>query len=597
MLPTTVLDTSTDLASLFQRQAQATPDAVALEDAHVTLTYGEVDHATSALAARLQALGVGRDGLVGVLMERSSDYVIACLAALRAGGAFLVLEMAYPHTLLGGVLADAQPRVVLTHQLLASRIREVDEKIPLILLDAGDAEDTPCELHRCNRTQPAGQDHRDLDRLAFVSYSSGTTGKPKGIANSHGAAVRSYGLRFRLSDVGPGDKVACNVFFVWEMIRPLLRGAAVFCVPDEASYDPVSLVAVLSERRVTETLMTPTLLAAVLARHPGDTVLKEKLRDLKTLWLNGEVVTVDLAKRAIRAFPEYTRLLNCYSVSETHEIACGDIKAMLHQIPAEAIVCPVGRPLLPECTYLLDEHNLQPVEAGQSGELFIGGGLLARGYLSLPEQTAKVFLPDPFNASAGAKMYRTGDRARLLPSGLLEITGRVGSMIKLRGYTIQPGAVESAIVKHLAVRNCAVVVHGEGLERQLVAYVVPDSEDTDSQGRGGGRTRMVVDEHGYSPTARRVLAAHLAHYMIPPVWVELDELPTHTVSGKADLKRLHPPPRPRSSSISKRSSHGATLGQFGLNTGTIARVWAAALGIDPASVTEEHSFFDLGGHS
>ena len=390
--------------------------------------------------------------------------------------------------------------------------------------------------------------------------------------------MRSYDLRFGVNDLQPGDRVACNVFFIWEILRPILRGATVVTVPDETSYDPVTLVELLRSRRITETLMTPTLLATILHRHPQ---LGKRVPDLRTLWLNGEVVTTDLARRAMKALPN-CRLLNCYSASETHEIACGDIKEMFDE---EASVCPVGPPLDPEHTYILDERG-NKVDAGVSGELFVGGSLLARGYLNLPETTAKAFHDDPFDPTPGARMYATGDTARLLPSGLMEITGRVGAMIKIRGYSVQPPAVEKAIMDHLAVENCALVAHGEGLDRKLVAYIVPDKEP-------GDRTPVVIDEAGYSPVARKVLVEHLAHYMVPTLWVELDSLPTHEVSGKVDHKRL---PSPNARTRSPNGNGSARDRDIKLED--IAKIWAGVLGTTTTAVMkQQHNFFDLGGHS
>lgn len=570
-----IIDIDKDLAAIFSQQAVATPDAIALEDKSHTYTYAQLDEITSKLASSLVQHGVGRDNPVGVLMGRSADYVIACLAALRAGGAFLVLELAYPPGMLANVIDDACPTAIITKR---EHVGRITAEVPLIVMD---------EPESINRNPKRGVgtsvDENDLEKLAFISYSSGTTGKPKGIANPHRAAVRSYDLRFKLSDLGPGDRVACNVFFIWEILRPLLRGATTFCIPDEASYDPVSLVDLLSSRNITETLMTPTLLATILTRHAR---LGERLPELKTLWMNGEVVTTDLMMRAMRALPN-TRLLNCYSASETHEIACGDIKEMINR---EQPYCPVGPPLDPKHTYVLDE-NKKRVGPGVSGELFIGGQLLARGYLNLEETTAKAFLPDPFDETPGARMYRTGDMARILPSGLMEITGRVGAMIKVRGYSVVPGTVENAIVKHLAVRHCAVIARGDGIERQLVAYVVPDKDASDDP----DRPVVSIDESGFCPKGRRALAEHLAHYMIPALWVQMDELPTHEVSGKVNLNSLPPPPDPTaaSSTSSKPNANNNTT----IKPEKIGELWAAALGIPPSAVTKEHSFFDLGGHS
>lgn len=564
-----VLDTTKDLAALFSQQVHKTPDAAALEDENAAYTYTELDGKVRDLSQRLRNRGVGRDGLVGVLLPRGADFVVACLAILHAGGAFLVLELAYPPELLADVIEDASPAVIITHRAEVGKIRDGISVIALNDEEANEADGI------VNEPAPLPADD-DLDRLSFVAYSSGTTGRPKGIANPHRAPVLSYDLRFGLSDLQPGDRVACNVFFIWEILRPLLRGATVVTVPDETSYDPVALVDLLASKGITETLMTPTLLATVLTRHSD---IGHRLPDLRTLWLNGEVVTTDLARRALKAMPK-VRLLNVYSACETHEIACGDIADMLDN---EATYCPVGPPIDPKHAYILDDSG-QKVEDGANGELFVGGSMLARGYINRPETTAKAFTPDPFHDTEGARMYRTGDLARMLPSGLLEITGRVGAMIKLRGYSVVPGKVENAIVAHLAVRHCAVVAHGEGLERQLVAYIVPD-EDQSSD-----RPLVSIDESGYSPAARQALSPYLALYMVPTLWVELEELPTHEVSGKVDLKSLPPPP-------TAAITNGTPEKKDSINVNSVAEVWAATLNIPRGNITSAHSFFDLGGHS
>jgi len=325
-----ILDTKKDLATLFRQQVKATPDNVALEDESTAYTYAELDKVVTELAVQLRARGVRRDSLVGVLLPRSADYVIACLAALRAGGAFLVLELAYPRDLLTSVLEDANPLVVVTSR---SEVGKIGEGIPTIVLDdeVNSNGDVPTS------SEAELPEELNMERLSFVAYSSGTTGKPKGIGNPHTAPVLSYNLRFGISDLQPGDRVACNVFFVWEVLRPLLRGATTVCVPDEISYDPVALVELLASKKITETLMTPTLLATVLSRGSD---LSSRLPDLRSLWLNGEVVTTDLARRGLEALPN-VRLLNCYSACETHEIACGDIREMLDDTAAN---CPVGQP-------------------------------------------------------------------------------------------------------------------------------------------------------------------------------------------------------------------------------------------------------------
>ncbi|KAI4737658.1 acetyl-CoA synthetase-like protein [Aureobasidium sp. EXF-12298] len=570
-----IIDTGKDLSALFTKQVKETPDAIALEDESNTYSYAELDQIVEALSQRLRNYGVSRDTLVGVLLPRSADYVIACLASLRAGGAFLVLELAYPPDLLADVIDDAKPAVVVTH---SSEVGKIQQGVPVIALNE-EAQEINGD-HKEPAPLPADD---DLERLAFVAYSSGTTGKPKGIANPHRAPVLSYDLRFAVSDQQPGDRVACNVFFIWEILRPLLRGATVVAVPDEVSYDPHALVELLATKKITETLMTPTLLATVLSRHPD---IAQRLPDLRVLWLNGEVVTTDLARNALKALPK-VRLLNCYSACETHEIACGNIGEMLEYLDEAALYCPVGPSLDREHTYIVDEVGNR-VEDGVSGELFFGGKLLARGYLNLPETTAKAFLRDEYDSTEGALMYRTGDLARMLPSGLLEITGRVGSMIKLRGYSVVPAKVEKSIVTHLAVSQCAVVAHGEGLDRQLVAYIVRDKNETKD------RKFPEILESGHSPEARKALSEALAQYMLPSLWVVLEELPLHEVSGKVDLKKL---PAPVTTPPNGANGTKAAQAQDPIGVNDVAEVWAAILNMPRSIISPSSNFFDLGGHS
>jgi amino acid adenylation domain-containing protein/thioester reductase-like protein len=570
-----VIDTTKNLAALFLQQVNATPNLIALEDGSRTWTYAQLNKEVQSLKTQLKTFGVGRDKLVGVLLGRSAEYIITCLASLCAGGAFLALELAYPSNLLADVIEDAQPAVIVT---VRENVGGIPRGAPTILLDAPQENAASAPSLYSEETFPDD----DLDRLAFVSYSSGTTGRPKGIANPHRAPVYSYNLRLQLSDLKEGDRVACNVFFIWEILRPLIRGGAVIVVPDKASYDPILLVDLLEKKKVTETLMTPTLLAAILSRNLD---LQTSLRQLKSLWFNGEVVSSDLARRAISALP-HTRLLNCYSASETHEIACGDVREMLSN---DLSVCPVGPPMLPKNTYILDELE-RAVPDGEIGELYVGGDLLARGYLNLPEVTARSFLPDPFTNKLGARMYRTGDLARVLPTGYLEITGRVGGMLKVRGYSIVPGKVQSVILEKLAVSSCVVTAYGEGLERQVIAYVVLEKASAQ------GRTVPVIDKYGYSPTARRALKDALAEYMVPTLWIQLEELPTHGVSAKIDLKRLPAPKTIKSPSASPMLLP-RRMENTNKDVALICKLWAEVLNVPVEIISDEHSFFDLGGHS
>lgn len=561
----------TCLHHLFEAQARRTPDALALVDTDTRMSYRELDGLTDLLAARLRASGVGPDVPVGIHMERCAGYVVAMLAALKAGGAFLPMELAYPKAMLEGITAEASPPVILTKKRYKDNLPTGPKAIELDT----DREESPGASG--NATPPDS----GPDDLAFIAYSSGTTGKPKGIANPHRAAVGSYLWRFGLDAPGKGDRVGCNVFFIWEALRPLLRGAASVVIPDDAIYDPDALVRFLREHEVTETLMTPSLLAAVL--NHSEERLARTLPDLNTLWLNGEVVTKSLVDRASSALP-HTRLLNVYSASETHEVAAGDLRE-LRRVPGSTY-CPVGAPFDAEHVHILDEE-MRPVPDGEEGELYVGGDWLAREYIGLPEKTAESFLEDPFERET--KVYRTGDRARLLADGNLEVLGRCDFMVKVRGYSIELGAVETAIEENLPVRGCCVVPDGEeGEDKRLIAYLVPSDGELPEVDRRTGR----------SPDIRRVLKDALPHYAIPAAFVAMDSLPLQETTGKVDRTELPPPPRRGAAGVP--SVEGMELpadASASEREASIARIFEAVLRLDEGDVDREDDFFDVGGHS
>jgi thioester reductase-like protein/amino acid adenylation domain-containing protein len=570
------------LHELFEEQARRTPENLALEDASISLTYRELDRLADRLAAYLRSKGIGPDEPVGVYMERRAEYVVACLAAMKAGGAYLILELAYPPSLLADVVADANPPMVLTHERYADRLPGGTETF---FLDEG--------WEARLEDMPAVDDGPEIgqDNLAFVSYSAGTTGKPKGIANPHRAPVLSYLWRFGISDYAPGDRVGCNVFFIWEMMRPLLRGATTVVIPDDVIYDPRALIDFLQEYGITETLVTPSLLEAVLNSSGPDA--GEKLSKLRTLWLNGEVVTRTLAQRAMELLPD-ARLLNVYSCSETHEVAAGDLRELVEN--PESTYCAVGVPMDPEHLYLLDADG-ERVPEGEAGELFVGGECLARGYVALPEKTEESFPSDPFTSRSGARMYRSGDRARILSDGSLEILGRVDFMVKIRGYSVELGAVEAAIEKGLAVKSCVVVSEGEeGEDKRLVAYIVPDPED-DSRRYSDW---SLDPKTGRSKEIRGVLQDSLPHYAVPSVFVELESLPIQATSGKVDRSELPPPPPRPTRSRQEDAGTVARLPERAPRSekeALLTRIWEGVLRLDEGEVLPEDDFFDLGGHS
>ena len=452
---------------------------------------------------------------------------------------YVPLELAYPTPMIERVLADAHPIAICTTLEHAPKLPGAAE-MTICLDDAAHDDYDYDDVQTLDELLALYHNEWDtvqLEDLAFVVYSSGTTGQPKGIANPHRAPAVSYSWRFdTLSDYKMGDVVACNVFFVWEALRPLMRGGAVLPVPADDIFDGERLTLQLGRFGVTEILFTPSLLENMLHTVELKDV-RERCEKLKTIYLNGEVVSLALRKKVIDSLPS-VRLLNLYSISECHEVAALDLTADDLDLSHSDKFCPVGYPST-SC-YILDEEG-QPLSFGEAGELFVGGDMLARGYLNLPELTATRFVPDPFlegKIVKDGRMYRTGDRARFLPNGQLEILGRCDFMVKIRGYSVVLGAIETALVDHVKLSSCVVVADGEdgSEEKQLIAYLVRDHADKEGDTRLADWT--IDNRNGSCPEIRRAIDGHIAHYMVPSVYIEVESLPVKAVGAKLDRKAL-----------------------------------------------------------
>jgi amino acid adenylation domain-containing protein len=554
------------LHELFREQAAKMPGAIAVVGDDRSLTFGELDAQTDLLARYLWHRGVGVDSLVGIYMETSVAFVIAYLAALKAGGAYMPIEVAYPDAHLAQVLETAQPVVVLTNHKCYQRLPAV-WRTRALPLDAGWME----PLQAMTLEVPDDRPQPTLDTSAYCVMSSGTTGTPKGIICPHRGAVNSYAWRYVHHPYQAGEREACNVFFVWEVIRPLLQGYPTYIIPDEVIYDPPRLVAFLSEHRITRVLFTPSLLEQILNTPNLD--LQTKLRHLRVVYLNGEVVTTALRNRFRDLLPQVT-LLNDYSISECHDVCTYDLAELNPVLSAK--YAPLGTPMTNVYIYLLDEA-LQPVPMGFQGEIYVGGDSVARGYLNEPQRTQERFIHDPIRNDSST-LFRTGDTGRILPNGHLEIQGRVAFMVKLRGYSIVPGAVETTIAEHPAV-NVAVVTtldnEQTGQPEHLVAYVV-----------GNGQ----VDDDTLVEQLRPYLRERLPPYAVPSYIMPLTALPLASI-GKLDRRQL-PKPDPDAS----RSRRGVLTAPPATRLEqTMATVWQDVLHTERVDVTE--NFFDLGGHS
>ena len=415
-----------------------------------------------------------------------------------------------------------------------------------------------------------------VDNMAHIPYTSGTTGDPKGVVLTLNNLITSYFARYTFSSYDVGDRVGCNIFYAWEFLRPLLKGGTVYPIPDEVMYVPRSLARFIAEHRLTETLFTSSLFQSLLNSASGD-VLRDQLSSLRVIWQAGEVLPVSLLKQAQEIIPS-ARILNSYSISETHDVCTID----LTDYPTDGMtICPVGYVMDGVTIRVRPEDEESTILESGTGELLIGGVGLAREYLKKPELTA-----DRFIVIDGERYYTTGDLAEVTPDGLVTIVGRTDSMVKVRGYTVYLGAIEEMLRRHCGVSEAAVLVEElDETNKRLVAYVV----------RGENATWKVDAASGASKDLRNILERHLPLYSVPFHYVELEALPINQRIGKLDRKAL-PSFGTRSSLIRERTRlpDDATSEQ---KRAAMREIWAETLNIDIDTLSDDWNFFDIGGHS
>ncbi|HEX2191329.1 MAG TPA: amino acid adenylation domain-containing protein, partial [Longimicrobiaceae bacterium] len=531
---------------LFAEQAARTPDAPAVVAPDAELTYAELDRAANRLARHLRGLGAGPETRVGVCMERGAGLVVALLGVLKAGGVYLPLDPATPPERLAYVLADAGAAALVAAPAFADALAGfggawVDpERDAAAIAGAGD--EAPAVA-------------LSPENAAYVIYTSGSTGGPKGVEVAHAGAAGLLRHAVEAFGAGPGCRVlqTASIGFdasLLEVFVALLSGAALHVAGRDAVLSPYRLGALLREREVDVWMSTPALL---------DTLPDADFPALRTVSTGGERCSAQTAAR----WSAGRRLLNMSGPTET------TIYVTAHLCePGAAVAPPIGRPVADARVYVLDRWG-QPLPAGVPGEVHVGGGAVARGYLGRPALTAERFVPDPFTGVAGSRMYRTGDRARRLPSGELEFLGRLDQQVKVRGVRIEPGEVEAALCEHPAVREAVVVPYEESPgRRRLVAYLVP------AEGASVSRAEL-----------RDRLRARLPEPLVPATFVEMEAFPL-TPSGKVDRRAL-PAPRlsPDTEYVAPRTPTEEVL----------CGIYAEVLQAERVGV--HHNFFDLGGHS
>src|SRR3989440_7655969 len=541
---------------LFAQQAQRQPDSIALLQGEASLSYGELDRRANQVAHSLRQLGVGPEVLVGLCMERSLEMVVGLLGILKAGGAYVPLDPAYPPARLAFMVQDAQVAVLLTQEASVQGLPP--HHLPVIALDR----DWKMISQQPTYPLPSGT---SAEHLAYVMYTSGSTGQPKGVEICHRSITRLlFGVEYarldgsrRLLHMAPISFDA-STFELW---GALLHGARCILLPERLP-TASRIGSLIQQQQVTTTWLTASLFNAILDEAP------ESLRGLQQLLTGGEALSVGHIRRALQELPG-TELINGYGPTESTTFTC--CHPIERELSPATRSIPIGQPISNTQVYLLDAH-LQPVPLGIAGELYLGGDGLARGYLTRPELTAERFVPHPCSQRPGARLYKTGDLARYLPDGSLEFVGRLDHQVKLRGYRIELGEIEQALLHHPAVSECVVVVRqSQAGSKQLVAYVV------------AAQDQEAVEQ----ATLRSFLGERLPEYMVPSHIMVLDVLPL-TANGKVDRRAL-PAPEPLADTREPYAAPRTSIEQ------SLMEIWSQVLRLPQVGIHD--NFFALGGDS
>lgn len=542
------------VCDLINAQVRRTPDAIAVSEATLELTYQELRARAAGLAGYLQRQGIVSESVVAVFAERSIDTVVALLAVLEAGGTYLPMVPDHPDHLLRLQLRETRPAVVLAANALRPRAETLTECGVVTLPSVRD------ELSRNGEDMPPAV--KLEANAAYIMYTSGSSGKPKGVVNTHlGLMNRVIALNESIP-LGSDDVILhkSSLGFdisLLEVLRPLTMGSRLVVARSGGQGDPSYLVQEIERRGVTTIYFVPSMLHVVL-----DECREGRCRSLRRVLCGGERLSYELASRAKQKWP-WAELYNIYGPTEA---TIDTTEWRFDNWTRCAEVVPIGRPVANTRAYVLDA-GFRPVGVGMVGELFLGGVGVARGYVGEAALTARLFLPDPWGPP-GSRLYRTGDRARWREEGVLEFLGRLDDQVKLGGCRIELSEVEAALLRQSGVKAAAAAVFGEGIEQRLVAYVMP---------------RALAEAGGQS--LRDALQRELPAFMVPSAFVGVEAIPL-THSGKLDRRAL-PAFEPKRG-CSEDEPRGAT-------EAALVAIWANIL--DAGQVGRDDDFFRLGGHS
>lgn len=564
----------------FADQVRRSPAALAVITDDLTLTYRELAARVASLAGELRACGIGPGDLVGIGVGRSVELVVAIVATLETGAAYVPLDPAYPPLRLQFIVADTGLRMVIAD---AGLPRSVSGTLATIRIDQSGS----LQLDGAVSITPDSVDNERIrDDAACVLYTSGSTGTPKGTIGLHEGAVNrcewmwhEYG--FTADDVFCLRTSPNFVDSIWEIFGPLMHGAALRILPDADVTDPPRMIERLAARcagkAVTHIVVVPSLLAAML---DIDARLGRRLPDLHTWITSGEPLRPALLRQFRRACPGMT-LLNTYGTSEIWDATCFDTSSW-HE---DETVVPIGKPIGNVRTHVLDAQ-LQPVPVGAIGELFVGGAGFGGGYLHRPELTERQFIADPFHAGhgqpgEGQRLYRTGDLARYRANGDIECLGRRDRQIKLRGFRIEPDEIAAVMRDHPGVGEACVDLRpGPGGEPALIGYWQP--VEAGSPG----------ESPGFIESLRGFMRTRLPEYMLPGLLIRIERMPL-TPSGKIEFRSL---PDGMASAVDDDPRRPAPFVPPGTGTErAVAALWCEILGVDRAGLHDD--FFDSGGHS
>jgi amino acid adenylation domain-containing protein len=540
---------------LFEEQVERTPDHVAVVFEDQQLTYRELNARANQLAHYLQKLGVGHEVLVGICLERSLELAIAILGILKAGGVCVPLDPTYPEERLAFMREDTQIRILLTiESLLEVTPKYIDHIVCL------DTEWASIALEV--RITPANT--VTSDNLAFVFYTSGSTGKPKGVMITHIACCKNKLHDHATYQLEESDRILLKssisfAAFLTEFFWPLLSGATVIMAEMGVEQDSFALVKLINKQKITVIGFSPSILQAFLEKNKI-----KSCKSIRYVFCNSETLPIELKNLF---FSSLNANLQCiYGLTETGLATFWDCRP-----ESNHRIIPIGRHTANTKIYILDSSH-QPVPVGITGQLYIGGDGLARGYLNCLEITKEKFIPDCFFNQLSKRLFKTGDMARYLPDGNIEFLGRMDNQVKIRGFRVEPEEVEALLSQFSKIRQ-TIVMAREDIPgtKKLVAYVVPQSEHVPT-----------------SSELRRFLKQTLPDYMIPSIFVFLKTLPL-TPNGKVDRRSLPIPDKNRPHLESTFVLPRTPLEQ------NILLIWSQVLKIEKIGIYD--NFFDLGGHS